>query len=115
MLHIEKRNNESFTGPMTADLDDNNYALQAADVIAWSYHRKLESDEFGHDFESLLLILQEQLRLSPDRIKLHFPVQVPPEGVEFFASLLNSWIENEGRIPKWKEIMASARDAGTVD
>jgi hypothetical protein len=115
MLHIEKGQNESFTGPMTADLDDNNYALQAADVIAWTYHRKLESEDFGEDFSPLLLLLEEQLRLAPDRIKLHFPVRVPPEGVEFFANLLNSWIESEGRLPKWREIMESARSAGTIE
>jgi hypothetical protein len=115
MLHIEKRKKESFTGPMTADLDDNNYALQAADVIAWAYHRKLESMYFGEDFAPLLLLLEEQLSLAPNRIKLHFPVNVPVAGVEFFANLLNSWIEKEGRLPKWKEIMGSARTAGTVE
>ena len=109
IVHIEKREGESFTGAIAADLDDNNYALQAADVVAWAYHRKLEAAEFGSEFEPLLPIVEYQLKISPTKTKLHLSLDVPLEGVELFASLVNRWLTNEGPIPTWQVLTDSAR------
>ncbi len=114
ILHIEKREGEAFTGPMTSDLDDNNLALQAADVVAWTYHRKLESKDFGSDFEPLLSIVENQLKLTETKTKLHLALDVPLEGVELFSSLVNRWLTNEGPLPTWEQLTDSARRAGTI-
>jgi len=114
ILHIEKRENESFTGAIAFDFDDNNFALQAADVVAWTYHRKRESAEFGSEFEPLLPIVEYQLKTSPTKTKLHLSLDVPLEGVELFGSLVNRWLTNEGPLPTWQELTDSARKARTI-
>ena len=106
-LHIEEIEKESFTGAMTTDRDDRNYALQAADVIAWIHHRKMESNNLGQAFEPLLSIVEEQAKISPDKNKLHLSLDINTSGVEIFAELFNRWVKNEGKLPTWKEIMAS--------
>jgi hypothetical protein len=107
IAHIEKREGEAFTGPIASDLDDNNFALQAADVVAWTYHRKLESPEFGSEFEPLLPIVDYQLKTTPTKIKLHLSLDVPLSGIELFAGLVNRWLTNQGPLPTWKEMMDS--------
>jgi hypothetical protein len=106
-LRLEQREQESFTGAMASDRDDRNYALQAADVIAWTYHRKLESQNFGQEFEPLLPIVEYQLKISPTKTKLHLSLDVPLSGVEYFAFLVNRWLTNQGPLPSWQEIMDS--------
>ena len=106
-LRVEEREQESFTGAMTTDRDDRNYALQAADVIAWTHHRKLESATVGQEFEPLLPIVEQQARIEPDRTKLHLSLDIPPSGVELFAALVNRWLKNEGKLPTWKEMLTS--------
>jgi hypothetical protein len=112
IVHIEKREGEAFTGSITSDFDDNNFALQAADVVAWTYHRKLESPEFGNEFEPLLPIVEYQFKISPTKTKLHLSLDVPLSGVELFASLVNRWLTYEGPLPTWQELTDSARMAG---
>jgi hypothetical protein len=46
--HAEKTSR--YIGSLTFDLDNNNNALQAADVIAWAYRRRKEIVPFGDDF-----------------------------------------------------------------
>jgi Protein of unknown function (DUF3800) len=105
ILHIENREGEAFTGPMTADLDDNNYGLQAADVVAWTYHRKLESPEFGDEFRPLLPIVEHKLERPNQKTKLHLSLDVPHEGIELFASLVNRWLTHVGPLPTWEELL----------
>ncbi len=47
ILYLEKARGEKHTGAMASDIDDNNNALQAADVIAWSYHRQWNPQTWG--------------------------------------------------------------------
>ena len=102
MLRVEKENGEKFTGAMASDLDDNNNALQAADVIAWTYHRSLES-EVGEEFRPLLKIFLEK-QPPPRNKRPHLALAIPPEGVTIFANYIKSWIERTGQIPSWPEV-----------
>lgn len=107
MLEVERMRGESITGAMAGDLDDNNYALQAADVVAWTYHRKLESEEFGIDFVPLLDVLAERW-VRTKGTSTHFPLDIFPENVKAFASLVKSWIKSEGRLPSWGEMLGTS-------
>ena len=106
ILRTEEKQGWSFTGPMTADLDDNNYALQAADVVAWTHHRKLESEDFGAEFQPLARLIEQKVPLR-DRIKLHLGLEIPLKGVEFFAERVNLFIGTMGKLPTWEEMLAS--------
>jgi hypothetical protein len=108
LLNVEKRFNNSFTGPMTADIDDHNFALQAADVGPWTHHRQREHlQDFGDEFIPLLPLMEHRLRIRPDKEKIHFPIDLPRGGVEFWAHLIKSWIQNEGALPSWGDILKS--------
>lgn len=102
LLQMEKDRREQFTGSMTSDLDDNNNALQAADVIAWTYHRQLESEEFGEEFTPLLSILLP--KQEPEKKRAHLSLCIPRDGIAIFARFINGWIENKGAIPSWEEL-----------
>jgi hypothetical protein len=106
MLKIEKESNEKFTGPMTSDLDDKNNALQAADVIAWTYHRSHESAEMGEDFTALLNIFQPHQ--GPSKKRPHIALGIPVEGGEGFANFIKNWIVSKGEIPSWPEVQRLA-------
>jgi hypothetical protein len=106
ILRAEEKQGWSFTGAMAADSDDNNYALQAADVIAWAHHRKLESQDFGAEFQPLMRLLEQKVPVA-ERIKLHLGLDIPLEGVEFFAGRVNYFIGSLGKIPTWEEMLAS--------
>jgi hypothetical protein len=98
----------SFTGAIAADVDDYNYGLQAADVIAWTHHRKVESENFGHEgeFEPLRKLIEWKIEFQ-GRTKLHIPMEIPSNGVEFFAERMKAFIDVYGDLPSWKEILAS--------
>jgi hypothetical protein len=107
VLHMEKHRGERFTGVMAADLDDNNNALQAADVVAWSYHRQLESGGLYEEFEPLLSIFKEsQLPPRPDGgiARTHLKHDIPIDGIDVFASLINKWISENGEVPTWEQL-----------
>jgi hypothetical protein len=101
MLKIEKDSGERFTGPMTSDLDDNNNALQAADVVAWAYHRTIESCEFGEEFKPLVAIFAAHQ--GPRKKRPHIAIPVPVDGIALFAGLIDKWIRLKGRIPTWPD------------
>jgi Protein of unknown function (DUF3800) len=107
LLILEKNQNEFSTGAMASDLDDHNFALQAADVIAWTYHRTLESQDVGAEFQPLLAVLERQVKISPTKSKVHLSMSVPSSAVTSFADLVKGWIASEGRMPSWKEMIAS--------
>jgi hypothetical protein len=114
ILYAEKQQGWDFTGAMVGGLDDRVYALQAADVIAWTHHRKLEAEYFGDDFAPLTCLIQQVTKIA-DRRKLHIPIEVPLEGVEFFAERLNHFIESEGKLWTWEEMLASQVKAEGID
>jgi hypothetical protein len=106
---------ESQVGRLASDLDDNNNALQAADVIAWSYHRKKESTLDG-EFIPLLDIFSEGKRVSdPTTLSLwyressgfkigcspfpHLQFDIDLDGVTMFANTVNKWIAENGDMP----------------
>jgi len=109
LLQIEKARGERFTGAMASDIDDNNNALQAADVIAWTYHRKLESPDFGEEFLPLLSIFEDKTIGFPHRrsTRYHITFLCPKEAIKLFSSLINNWIVNHGEIPTWQELAAA--------
>jgi uncharacterized protein DUF3800 len=107
MLHVEHRRGEKHTGAMAGDTDDNNLALQAADVIAWSYHRQLESGELGEEFFPLMDIFKEsQVPARPDGAvyKPHINFPVPEAAIIIFAALINQWLTATGTVPTWERI-----------
>lgn len=107
VLHLEKSRGERFTGAMAADLDDNNNALQAADAVAWSYHRQLESGGLDAEYEPLRAIFKEsQLPPRPDGgvLRPHITINIPKSGIGIFATLINNWISKHGEIPTWEQL-----------
>jgi len=110
MLQLEKAQGERFTGPMATDIDDNNNALQAADVIAWSYHRRLESRKLEGDFLPLQSIFQKsQIIGLPDSAVNcpHIEFFCPKDGIAIWARLINNWINEKGDMPTWEQMAAA--------
>jgi hypothetical protein len=99
---------------MAADLDDHVYALQAADVIAWTHHRKLESPAFGSDFEPLRRLIDWKTEFE-GKTKLHIPMDIPIEGVEVFAKGVHAFIETVGGLPTWENMLAAHAKAQVGD
>lgn len=111
MLHLEKQQNQRLTGAMAADLDDHNYALQAADAVAWSYHRLLETGVVEDEFSPLLEMFKDsQLPARPDGgvLRPHIKYEVPQQGILIFATLINQWLADTGEVPTWEKIIASS-------
>ncbi len=104
LLHMQRKVGDSYIGPMTEDLDDYNCGLQASDVIAWSHHRKLSAGDFGEDFVPLLSLLTYKLPYN-NRTKIHFTLDLPHDGIELFARLVNDWIKSEGKLYSWSEVL----------
>lgn len=88
---------ESRVGPLAADLDDNLTALQAADVVAWSYHRKKEST-LEDEFLPLLDIFKDEMKVGGSTFP-HLPFDIPFEGVKMFADGINAWVAENGEMP----------------
>lgn len=110
ILHVEKSRGETYTGAMAADLDDHNNALQAADVVAWSYHRQLDSGKLTHEFTPLRSIFKEsQASGLPDTVRPHLKLRVPHRGIEIWARMINRWIANDGNTPTWEQLAFSPR------
>lgn len=112
ILEFERDRTQRYTGAMAADLDDNNYALQAADVIAWSYHRQGESQSEDEEFSPLLAIFKEsQLPPRPDGAVLrpHIKFDVPSEGITIWATLINEYITATGVVPSWPMILEHSK------
>jgi|SRR3954469_5166034 hypothetical protein len=97
----QKGSRQSHTGPIVLDYDHRVNALQAADVVAWSYHRDLEASEFGDEF----MPLKEKL-LAHDR---HSSIPIPKEGIKLFADAINSWLGEGGEMPTLEEMMRGER------
>jgi uncharacterized protein DUF3800 len=89
---------ESRVGPLAADLDDNMTALQAADVIAWSYHRKKEST-LEDEFLPLLDIFNDRDMKAGGPKFPHLPFDIPIEGIKLFTDGVNAWIAKNGDMP----------------
>ena len=104
---------DRYTGALAFDLDDNNNALQAADVIAWISRRKTELLSFGDEFLPLLQIFQPlpifSIGLSPGldyKGFAHIPIDYDPATVKAFANVVNTWIaENGDRPSSFTEMM----------
>jgi Protein of unknown function (DUF3800) len=113
ILQLEKSRCEKYTGAISTDLDDKNNALQAADVVAWAYHRQLESSEFGSEFGPLLNIFNEY-QLSPfgKKVRPHVIFEVPRDGITIFANLINNWISRNGDTPTWEQLSTVATNRG---
>jgi hypothetical protein len=110
MLWLEKNRGERYTGDMKSDFDDNNNALQAADVVAWVDHRIRESGEPGEEFSPLLNVLKEsQIPAREDGAvsRPHIKLNIPPDGIAVFAKIINDWINNCGDLPTWDNLMNS--------
>jgi hypothetical protein len=110
ILQVENSRGENYTGAMAADLDDHNNALQAADVIAWSYHRQLNSGELADEFAPLRSIFREsQASGLPDAVRPHIKLKVPKRGIAIWARMINRWISNNGKTPTWEQLAFSPR------
>jgi hypothetical protein len=105
IMEIERSRGEKFTGPLAPELDDNVFALQAADVVAWTYHRKNASPNFGEDFKPLLSVLAEcQFSPSGKRIRPHLSHLVKRGQIEALATPINKWIRGAGDVPTWDDL-----------
>jgi hypothetical protein len=105
VVEIERSRDEHFTGAMASDTDDNVIALQAADVIAWTYHRKNVSRSFGEDFKPLLKTIAEyQLSPAGKRTQPHLSLSVRAYALEALAVPINNWIRGNGKIPTWDDL-----------
>lgn len=108
---LEEGFNNPFIGAMAFDTDDRNYALQAADVIAWAAHRALEGSDFGEEFAPLKRLLRNQLVKTNDAGRsLHLELTIPAQGLKLLAERITQWEQDErggklfGGIPTWKEM-----------
>jgi len=109
-IELEKAKGQDFTGAMASDTDDRIYALQAADAVAWTYHRELMSPEsFGEEFEPLKNIFVPTEVGFPIRTERHVHAKFccPKDGIAIFANMINSWIEKHGEIPTWEQLIAA--------
>jgi hypothetical protein len=104
VLGWEKHADEDsrYTGVLAFDLDDNNNALQAADVIAWTYHRKKELLGFGGEFAPLLQIFHPLPSFS-DGLEYvgiaHIPLDYDSQTAKGLADIVNTWIAENGTMP----------------
>jgi hypothetical protein len=118
MLCVEKNRDEGkFTGPITGDTDDNNFALQAADVIAWSYHRQIESNGLSEEFAPLMAIFKaSQIAVRPDGAvyKPHISFPVPEKAILIFATLIGQWVNATGKVPTWDIIIRDSEQIRKV-
>jgi hypothetical protein len=90
----------SHTGPMTFDNDDNNNALQAADVIAWVARRRRDAAlTLGGEFTPLQKLFDHQIDINKIRVRPHIEIIMPREGIEKFAKGMTAWIVKYGRMP----------------
>jgi len=109
-IQLEQSRGEDLTGAMASDSDDRVYALQAADAIAWTYHRELVSpDSFGEEFEPLKNIFIKTEVGYPTRVEwhVHIKLHIAKEGIAIFARMINDYIKNHGAIPTWKDLIAA--------
>lgn len=106
---IERAKGQDFTGAMASDTDDRVYALQAADAIAWAYHRELVSPDYGEEFEPLRNVFTTIEVGFPSHVEKHVHVKFccPKDGIAIFANLINGWIEEHGEIPTWEQLIAA--------
>jgi hypothetical protein len=109
-IRLEQSRGEDFTGAMAADSDDRIYALQAADAVAWAYHRELTSPEvFGEEFEPLRSIFVKTEVGYPSSVEWHVHVKlcVAKDGIAIFARMINDYIEKHGAIPTWQDLISA--------
>ncbi|MEO8097225.1 MAG: DUF3800 domain-containing protein [Acidobacteriota bacterium] len=76
---IEKYHRLPFTGSLTFADDARNYALQAADIVAWSSRRRLSGDGLYGEFAPLKKLFEQ--RFSPDGVSInpHIDYEVTTE------------------------------------
>jgi hypothetical protein len=112
-IRLEQAKGQDFTGAMAADTDDRIYALQAADAIAWTYHRELTASDdegrLGEEFEPLRQMFVKTSVSYPTKMELHVHIKFccPKEGIEIFARMINGYIAQHGVIPTWQDLMAA--------
>jgi hypothetical protein len=73
-------------------------ALQAADVIVWSSHRRL-SDGLNDEFAPLSGIFEPHIDIHKKVMDRHIERVIPREGIEIFANQMNKFINENGRLP----------------
>ena len=98
----------SKTGAIAFDYDDRVSALQAADVVAWTFHRKQELLEFGDEFSPLLKLFEDHVTPLRKDTPPHVALPIPKEGVQMFADSINSWIHNYKEMPSFRELIRIA-------
>jgi hypothetical protein len=85
-------------GALAFDSDTNNSALQAADVIVWSSHRRL-SRGLTNEFAPLGKIFEERFDVAGKPLVRHVDRTIPREGLQAFTNQMNTWIYDNGRLP----------------
>lgn len=89
----------SHTGSMSFAHDDKENALQAADVITWSARRRREAGTLDGEFAPLQKLLEDQIDIEKRKVRPHFEIIMPRDGIERFARGIVSWIAKYGRMP----------------
>ena len=87
----KSKQRRSNIGAIAFDDDENVSALQGADVIGWTSHRKLEGPVFESEFLPLLALFE--------RPKTHYSIYVRGEDIKIFADGINGFIANTGWLP----------------
>ena len=113
LVDIEKKLDKKdepavHTGAIAFDTDDNNVAIQAADVIAWASRRNEEPGGLSGEFDPLRGIFEDQYTPDGRPTRPHFGMVVGREWVERFAADVNRWIDNNGEMPSCISELASA-------
>lgn len=100
---------KTYTGSLTFADDENISALQAADVIAWSYRRNLSENGLSDEFEPLRGIFEKRFSENGVPVKPHFHHSVEKASME---RLLGTIAEKNSRGKIMEEIAGLARRAG---
>jgi hypothetical protein len=101
---------DSKTGAIAFDYDERVSALQAADAIAWAYHRKQESLDFGDEFSPLLKLFEDHVTPLRKDTPPHIAFPMPKEGVQMFADSINSWVHNYEEMPSFLSLIKIANE-----
>jgi len=75
---MERQNGISFTGTLTFDNDDNESALQAADLIAWAVQRR-SGEGLANEFSPLLKLFRERYTRDGVPKSPHFAYTFRPD------------------------------------
>jgi len=85
-------------GSIAFDADEHVTALQAADAIVWSSHRRL-GDGLTDEFGPLNKLFEPHVDIHKRVLKRHIERIIPRDGIATFASQMNKFIHDNGRLP----------------